>query len=188
MKKTIIILGCALLAACTSTPPQQVNFQPLAAETVMQTETKSFVLTTKDIRTAQYVALIDYGEEQVQPIHPDENVREAIHDALFIQLTSSGYEIASNSENTIELEIQHILVKASKGSFKGEAKGRVEFKLTAETPNGKFVKTYSGVGSKSGAAASSVEEIEEILNNTTNIVLKEIAKDQELTMYIKDNF
>lgn len=69
-----------------------------------------------------------------------------------------------------------------------EIKTQVKLQITAETPKGKFVKTYNGVSEKTGSMSADNQDIEQVLNDLLNAVLDKIAVDEELQTYIKGNF
>ncbi|MDE1211851.1 YajG family lipoprotein, partial [Vibrio aestuarianus] len=60
--------------------------------------------------------------------------------------------------------------------------------ITAETPKGKLVKTFNGTAKRSGKLSASNEDIEMVLNDVVNLVLKEIANDSELKSYMQERF
>lgn len=191
MRKLFIVASLALLAACSMPQPEepQINFIPkptLSTQRVV--DGLSFALESKDIRSAQYVALVDSGRNNIQPIHAKQNVRISLESALFDQLTSQGFQVSVNSENTISLEIQELLINVQHSVMQNEMTGRAVIKVTAETPAGKLVKTYNGKAHRTGAFSASDAAIEEVLNDVTNLVLKEIAYDQELLSYMKERF
>ncbi|MCG6507513.1 YajG family lipoprotein, partial [Vibrio parahaemolyticus] len=64
----------------------------------------------------------------------------------------------------------------------------VTLELTAETPKGKMVKSYNGTAKRTAPLSASDEDIEMVLNDVVNLVLKEIANDSELKTYMKDHF
>jgi len=66
--------------------------------------------------------------------------------------------------------------------------GSVTLEVTAETPKGKLVKSYNGTAKRTGMLSASNDEIEMVLNDVINIVLKEIANDTELQSYMQERF
>lgn len=191
MRKLIIAASLALLAACSSPQPEQpqINFIPKPVLSHQKiADGLSFALESKDVRSAQYVALIDSGHNNIQPVHTRQNVRISLESALFDQLTSQGFQVSVNSENTVSLEITELLINVEHSVMQNEMTGRAVIKVTAETPAGKMVKTYRGKAHRTGAFSASDASIEEVLNDVTNLVLKEIAYDQELQNYMKERF
>jgi uncharacterized lipoprotein len=191
MRKLIIAASLALLAACSSPQPEQpqINFIPKPVLSHQKiADGLSFALESKDVRSAQYVALIDSGHNNIQPVHTRQNVRISLESALFDQLTSQGFQVSVNSENTVSLEITELLINVQHSVMQNEMTGRAVIKVTAETPAGKMVKTYRGKAHRTGAFSASDESIEEVLNDVTNLVLKEMAYDQELQNYMKERF
>lgn len=65
---------------------------------------------------------------------------------------------------------------------------KVTLEVTAETPRGKLVKSYTGTAKRSAALSASNQDIEKVLNDVVNLVLKEMANDDELKGYMKERF
>ncbi len=189
MKKLVLAASIALLAACSAPQPQQVSFMPTAVLSKSDiVKNSSFTFTSKDVRSAQYVALVDSGRNNIEPIHARQNVRIALENALAEQFDSQGFSITVNSENTLTLEIQEALVTVTHSIMENEMNGNVVLQLTAETPQGKMVKSYTGTAKRTGTLSASNEDIEKVLNDVVNLVLKEIANDSELKDYMKERF
>lgn len=190
MKKLIFAASLVLLAACSSSPEEpQVNFMPNATTSQNRVvDNLAVSLDSKDVRSAQYVALIDTGRNNIQPVHAKQNVRITLESALTDQLLSQGYKITVNSQNTLTLEIVELLVNVKHSVMSNEMDAKVTLQITAETPEGKLVKTFNGTASKSGTFSASDAEIEQVINNITNLVLAEIATDKELNSYMKERF
>ncbi|AMG02684.1 YajG family lipoprotein [Vibrio mimicus] len=189
MKKLVLAASIALLTACSAPQQTQINVTPQA--TLSQNaivKNSSFSLVSKDVRSAQYVALVDSGRNNIEPIHPRQNVRITLENALSEQLTSQGFRISVNSENSVTLEIQELLVSVKHSMVENEMDGSVTLEVTAETPRGKLVKSYTGTAKRTGMLSASNDEIETVLNDMINMVLKEIANDSELQTYMQERF
>ncbi|MDF9389359.1 hypothetical protein EXZ60_11010 [Vibrio sp. 1151_11] len=189
MKKLVLAASIALLTACAAPQQQQINFMPTATtsqNTVVNN--KAFTLVSKDVRSAQYVALVDSGRSNIEPIHAKQNVRIAVENALAEQFSSQGYRLTVNSENNITAEISEALVTVKHSVMSNEMDGSVTLEITAETPKGKLVKTFNGTAKRSGTLSASNDEIEMVLNDVMNLVLKEIANDSELNGYLQERF
>ncbi len=191
MRKLFIAASLALLAACSSPQQEepQINFIPhptLSRQKLV--DGLNLALESKDVRSAQYVALIDSGHNNIQPVHTRQNVRISLESALFDQLTSQGFQVSVNSENSLSVEVQELLINVEHSIMANEMTARAVFQVTAETPAGKMVKTYKGKAHRTGTFSASDESIEEVLNDVTDLILKEIAYDQELLGYMKERF
>ncbi|CAH0541037.1 YajG family lipoprotein [Vibrio marisflavi] len=189
MRKLALVASIALLSACSTPQKEQINFTPEAVHSNAKlVQGKTFSLSSQDIRSAQYVALVDSGRSNIEPIHSRQNVRIALENALAEQFKSQGFDLSVNSPNNIELDIQELLVNVKHSVMKNEMDGKVVLVVTAETPKGKLVKTYTGTSKKTGLLSASNSNIQEVLNDLVDKVLKEISHDQELQNYMKDNF
>ena len=189
MKKLVLAASIALLTACSAPQQSQINVNPQAALSQNAIENNSsFSLVSKDVRSAQYVALVDSGRNNIEPIHPRQNVRITLENALAEQFGSQGFRLSVNSENTITLEIQELLVSVKHSIMENQMDGSVVLEITAETPRGKLVKSYTGTAKRTGVLSASNDEIETVLNDVINTVLKEIANDAELQNYMQERF
>ncbi|EGQ7784813.1 hypothetical protein ACE1GL_004012 [Vibrio cholerae] len=189
MKKLVLAASIALLTACSAPQQSQINVNPQAALSQNAiVNNSSFSLVSKDVRSAQYVALVDSGRNNIEPIHPRQNVRITLENALAEQFGSQGFLLSVNSENTITLEIQELLVSVKHSIMENQMDGSVVLEITAETPRGKLVKSYTGTAKRTGVLSASNDEIETVLNDVINTVLKEIANDAELQNYMQERF
>ncbi|EGQ8475931.1 hypothetical protein GTP19_15310 [Vibrio cholerae] len=189
MKKLVLAASIALLTACSAPQQSQINVNPQAALSQNAiVNNGSFSLVSKDVRSAQYVALVDSGRNNIEPIHPRQNVRITLENALAEQFGSQGFRLSVNSENTITLEIQELLVSVKHSIMENQMDGSVVLEITAETPRGKLVKSYTGTAKRTGVLSASNDEIETVLNDVINTVLKEIANDAELQNYMQERF
>jgi len=189
MKKLVLAASIALLAACSAPQQQQISFTPQAVVSKSDiVKNSTFTFTSKDVRSAQYVALVDSGRNNIEPIHARQNVRIALENALTEQFDSQGFTITVNSQNSVTLEIQEALVTVTHSIMENEMNGTVVLQLTAETPQGNMVKTYTGTAKRTGSLSASNEDIEMVLNDVVNLVLKEISEDAELKDYMKERF
>ena len=189
MKKLLLAASVTLLAACSAPQPPQLNITPeatLSGNPIVQG--KTFALSSQDVRTAQYVALIDSGRSNVVPMHAKQNLRILVENLLAQQFSSQGFHADINSNNTIVVEIQDALVNVKHSVMENEMDARVIIEITAETPQGKLVKTYTGKALRSGLLSASDNDLEMVLNDVINLVLTDIANDAELQNYMKERF
>ncbi|MEZ9710667.1 YajG family lipoprotein [Vibrio breoganii] len=190
MKHLLIVAFSALiLSGCANPTDQQLNFAPAAdSNQITLNEQKSLALSTTDVRTAQYLALVKKGADKALPIHAKKNARIAFNNAMKSLLESQGFVISLSSENNVELEVQEALVRVNSSTFSNDMDAKVTLKVTVETPSGKFVKTYTGSAKATNSMGASNEQIELILNHVSKLVLNEIANDVELIDYMEEKF
>jgi uncharacterized lipoprotein len=189
MKKLLVTVSIMLLTACATSPESQINLMPKATLSKSDiVKGKSFMLTSKDIRAAQYVAIVDSGHSRVEPIHPKQNLRLTLDDILTQQFESQGFLIVANSNNSITLTIDQALVTVNHSMMSNEMNAEVVIDVTAETPIGKLVRTYNGTAMRSGALSASNEDIQLVLNDVLTLVLEKVANDQELQSYMVGRF
>lgn len=189
MRKLVLAASMALLTACSAPQQEQLNFAPMAELSNSNIVNGStFSLTSKDVRSAQYVALVDSGRSNIEPIHAKQNVRITLENALVEQFQSQGFRSSVSSDNTVELEVQEVLVSVKHSVMENEMNAKIVIELTAETPKGKLVKLYTATANRNGALSASNEEIELVLNDVANLALREVANDRELQSYMQERF
>ncbi len=189
MKKLVLAASVALLAACSAPQQSQLNLTPdstLSTNPIVQGKTYS--LTSKDTRASQYVALLHNGRSNIQPIHAKQNLRITLEGALKQQFLSQGFHSDLHSNNVVELEVQQALVNVKQTVMEHQMDAKVVVGVTAETPQGKLVKTYTGNAQRIDAFGASHADIEQTLNDVINLTLKEIANDPELRTYMQERF
>ncbi len=189
MKKLVLAASVALLAACSSPQQPQLNLMPestLSTNPIVQGKTYS--LTSKDTRASQYVALVDNGRSNILPLHAKQNLRITLEQALEQQFSSQGFHSDLNSNNAVELKVQQALVNVKHSVMENEMDAKVVVEITAENPQGKLVKTYTGTAKRSGTLSASDSDIEQTLNDVISLTLKEIANDPELRNYMQERF
>ncbi|WPC74713.1 YajG family lipoprotein [Vibrio porteresiae] len=189
MKKLVLAASIALLTACAAPQQEQVNFMPKAVISNSDiVKNASFTLTSKDVRSAQYVALVDSGRNHIEPIHANQNVRIALENALAEQFGSQGFTVTVNSENSMTVEVEQALVNVKHSIMENQMDAKVVIQLTAETPKGRLVKTYTGTAKRTAALSADIQDVQMVFNDVVNNVLKEIANDSELQTYMKERF
>lgn len=189
MRKLVLAASMALLTACSAPQQEQLNFAPMAELSNSNIVNGStFSLTSKDVRSAQYVALVDSGRSNIEPIHAKQNVRITLENAFVEQFQSQGFRSSVSSDNTVELEVQEVLVSVKHSVMENEMNAKIVIELTAETPKGKLVKLYTATANRNGALSASNEEIELVLNDVANLALREVANDRELQSYMQERF
>ncbi|WP_087024314.1 YajG family lipoprotein [Thaumasiovibrio subtropicus] len=189
IKKLVLTLGLAvLITACSAPREPQLNLtlQPYSGASSMGQGT-AISLETQDLRSAQFIALVDTGREQKQPVHAQQNLRVAFEQALTRQLTAQGYVVSDNSRGTMRVDILDTLLNVRHSVMKHEMEATANVQVVVESPRGKFVKRFTGRSSASGMTSASVEDMEVIVNDLLNNVLAEIGNDRELNVYILEN-
>lgn len=189
MKKLVLAASVALLAACSAPQQPQLNLMPestLSTNPIVQGKTYS--LTSKDTRASQYVALVDNGRSNILPLHAKQNLRITLEQALEQQFSSQGFHDDLNSNNVVEVKVQQALVNVKHSVMENEMDAKVVIEITAENPQGRLVKTFTGTAKRSGTLSASDSDIEQTLNDVISLTLKEIANDSELRNYMQERF
>ncbi|PSW19622.1 hypothetical protein C9I98_11980 [Photobacterium sanctipauli] len=188
MKKLLLAASVLALTACSAPSEPQLTISPepvIAAQPVANGQPVS--IDSRDLRTAQFVAVVDSGRQNVQPIHATQNLRVTLEDALTRQLSAQGYRVTEDSEGTLRLDILEAMVNVKHSVMSHDLNSKLQLQLVVETPKGKFVKRYSGKSERSGAMSASVEDMELAMNNLITAVLKDIYADPELNTYMQEN-
>lgn len=188
MKKLLLAASIMALTSCSAPTEPQLNINPepvLASQPVVKG--KALAVDSRDLRPAQFVAVVDNGEKSVQPLHAKQNLRLVMQDALTRQFGAQGYTIDNQSQSKLRLDILEAMVNVKDGMMSHDLSSKLQIQLVVESPKGKFVKRYSGKSARSGAMSASVEKMEEAMNNLIGAVLKDIYADPELNTYLQEN-
>ena len=107
MKKLLLVSGLILgLSACSSPREPQMTIAPQPAiSSVPVAQSKPVTVESRDLRTAQFVAVVDNGRKNVQPIQATSNVRVVLEDALIRQLNSQGYKVVADSKGKLRMDL-----------------------------------------------------------------------------------
>ena len=188
MKKLLLAASVLALTACSAPSEPQLTLTPqpvIASQPVVQG--KALSLESRDLRTAQFIAVVDSGRENVQPLHSTQNLRITLEEALSRQLTAQGYTLTADSQGTLRLDVLEAMVNVKHSVMSHDLNSKLQLQLVVETPTGKFIKRYSGKSERTGAMSASVEDMELAMNNLITAVLKDIYADQELNKYMQEN-
>lgn len=145
------------------------------------------MLESRDLRTAQFVAVVDNGRKDVQPIHATSNLRLLLEDALSLQLKSQGYRIVDKSNQTLRLDLLDALVKVKHSMLSHTITANVQIQLVGQSNNEKFVKRYTGKSTSQGPMSASNSDMALALNSLLEELLKEMANDKQLTQFMTEN-
>lgn len=188
MKPLVFAAALLTLTACTTPTDTQLHLLPtpaLAAQPSVQG--LHLNLESRDLRTAQFVAVIDNGDKNVHPLHARENLRQTLQTALSRQLESQGIQIDHDSQSTLRLDILEAIVNVKQSKLSHTLSSKLQLQLVLNTPNGKFIKRYAGKSSREGAMAASKESMELAMNGLMDAVLRDIQTDSELNNYMEEN-
>ncbi len=189
MKKLILIPFVLMgLSACSSSPEPQLNIslKPTLAP-IPLTQNQTLKLMSDDLRTAQFVAIIDNGDKEVQPIHSRSNLRGIVEGALKQQFASQGFQVNDESERTVRIELLDALVNVQDGFFSHTLRSNVDIRLTIESNDKKFTKSYNGKSTIEGGSGASTEDMQVAMNTLLEAVLRDIANDKQLNKFMKES-
>ncbi|WP_150137622.1 YajG family lipoprotein [Candidatus Enterovibrio escicola] len=190
MKIILLVSGLVFgLNACSTPPVYPITIAPqptISSAPVAQN--KSVMVDSRDLRTAQFVAFVDNGRENVQPIHATSNILDVLEDVLIRQLNSQGFYVNTDGIGKLRLDLLDALVKVKNSVFSHEMTTNVQIQLVAETKNNKLVKRYTGRSTIEGTMNASVEDIGVALNSLLEVVLKDIARDEQMITFLNENF
>ncbi|MCD9506872.1 hypothetical protein GLP34_10250 [Photobacterium phosphoreum] len=190
MKKYVILASTLILSACAATqpPPPPLTLTPTAVFTSKPwANHKALNLTSVDKAPNRYIAAIDSGTENVQVIQPQQPVSTTLRQALTQQLSGQGFRITDNATSTMVITVEKALVTVKQKLVKYNMHSELQLTLTVNTPDGQFIKRYSGRSSREDALKASPKDIATSMNKLMDSVLNEIASDSELNKYLKEN-
>ncbi|MGF1680496.1 YajG family lipoprotein [Photobacterium minamisatsumaniensis] len=188
MKKLLVAASVLALTACSAPSEPQLTIAPepvIAAQPIANGQAIS--IDSRDLRTAQFIAVVDSGRQSVQPLHATQNLRVTLEEALSRQLSAQGYNVTEKSNGTLRLDILEAMVNVKHSVMSHDLSSKIQLQLVVESPKGKFVKRYSGKSERNGAMSASVKDMELAMNNLMTAVLKDIYADPELNAYMQEN-
>lgn len=189
MKKVIIAASVLFLAACSSPTEQLLNVAPHASLNAQSAFVgKTLTIDSRDLRTAEYVGVIDSGSGDIEPIDAKQNVRIAFEETLSNQLEKQGFKVTVESDNTFRIDVLEAVVRSQVSMLDSELTTAVKVQVVAETPRGKFTKRFNGTSTKTSSLKLSNQDMEIVLNDLINAIFDKIATDDELNTYLADNF
>ncbi|WP_283597692.1 YajG family lipoprotein [Photobacterium phosphoreum] len=189
IKKYVILASTLILSACAATqPPPPLTLTPTAVFTSKPwANHKALNLTSVDKAPNRYIAAIDSGTENVQVIQPQQPVSTTLRQALTQQLSGQGFRMTDNATSTMVITVEKALVTVKQKLVKYNMHSELQLTLTVNTPDGQFIKRYSGRSSREDALKASPKDIATSMNKLMDSVLNEIASDSELNKYLKEN-
>lgn len=188
MKKFFLAASVFALTACSAPSEPQLTLAPTPVIATQPTANGlALDLESRDLRTAQFIAVVDSGRQNVQPLHATQNLRVTLEDALARQLQSQGYKLTDDTQDKLRLDILEAMVNVKHSIMSHDLSSKIQLQLVVETNKGKFVKRYSGKSERTGAMSASVEDMELSMNNLMTAVLKDIYSDAELNKYLQEN-
>lgn len=189
IKKYVILASTLVLSACAATQPTPpITLAPTAVFTSQPwANHKALNLTSVDKAPNSYIAVIDSGTENVQVIQPQQQISATLRQALAQQLTGQGFSITDSATSTMAITVEKALVTVKQGLVKYSMHSELQLQLTVNTPNGQFIKHYSGRSSREDALKASPKDIATSMNKLMDSVLNEIASDSELNKYLTEN-
>lgn len=123
----------------------------------------------------------------MQVIQPQQPVSTTLRQALAQQLSGQGFSITDSATSTMMVTVEKALVTVKQGLVKYNMHSELQLQLTVNTPDGQFIKRYSGRSSREDALKASDKDIATSMNKLMNSVLNEIASDSELNKYLTEN-
>ncbi len=189
MKRNLLITAMIIGITGCSTPKEAqltISPKPTLSETAM-TKKAQVVLGSRDLRTAQFVAVVDNGRKEVQPLHTDTNLRLTLENALAIQMNSLGFNRVQEGQVKLRLDLLDALVKVKHSLFSHSISTNVQIQLVAQNKKNSFVKRYTGQSTSDGPMSASTNDMEKELNSLLEAVLNDIAKDTQLITFMTEN-
>lgn len=189
MKKILLLSGLIIgISGCSAPKETQLSITPEPTIfSIPVTTNTPLMLKSRDLRTAQFVALIDTGRKDVRPIHATTNLRVALEEALSRQLKAQGYLVNNDSTLTLRLDLLDALVKVKHSMLSNSMSANVQIQLVAQRESDKFVKRYMGKSTSKSAMSASNKDIEQMLNTLLEAVFNEMANDKQLTRFMTEN-
>ncbi|SES67708.1 YajG family lipoprotein [Thalassotalea agarivorans] len=184
MKKTLVLLAAALLAAC-ATPVKHVIVAPL----MMYTPSKVYLnkeasLTVSDARASKNVLTIN-KKDQATYLGSQEALDTIVERELRIGLSKKGLTLNGGANNSINVEIKQADTVVEQTMTDYVAKNEFNFLVTVKSGEKTLTKTFKINGENNGVLNADVAVMERDYNQNLGKIIARILQSAEIQQAIK---
>lgn len=188
IRKALLIASLLGLSGCTATQ-QPSRMLTLTATPILSTQPtvvdRSLRFSSQDLRSAQYIALINNDTGANTPLPLSQNLRTLLSNSLKAQWQSQGYQFNDHSVTKVNLDILNAVVVVQESAIKHKLAGNMQWEIVVTTPKGKLIKRYTASSESDGALKASDANIEAVLNRLIHRLLSDVESDAELNAYLQ---
>ncbi|KAB7702385.1 hypothetical protein GBN26_04375 [Plesiomonas shigelloides] len=190
MKKFLLpLLAVLSLAGCVSQPSNTVAVNPPIAlphqdPTLMGA---TIAISSSDQRPKPYVAMVRRGEGKPEPLYASRDLRFLMQEVLEKQMQKRGYMLGTTGQATLEIIPIEIYADVTEGNLRHNITTKAKIRVITRTPKGEMVKEYRATYNVQGPLGAKNEDISKALNEVLKSVISDMAQDDSINTYIRQN-
>lgn len=186
MKSVILTLaGALMLGACASQTPNYIVLDPQLDTIARQTEQNlPLSISTKDLRTANYVVKFEEGNGAARLVSPSDSPRAQLEAMLRKGFSEAGYQVDPASARTMHVELDRMLTLVTESTFDYEANTQIAIKVLATNGNKTLAKEFVTKGRKTGPMGADFASLELELNKLMTEITTAIIQDGEINQFL----
>ncbi|CAH0532950.1 hypothetical protein VST7929_00799 [Vibrio stylophorae] len=184
--KLLAAAALLTLTGCATPVETQLTLAPKAVPSSIVAPSGSEInITSRDLRSAQFVAIVDSGRDRVKPVQSQQNLRVLLEDVITDQLRAQGYTADISSPVSLRIDIMEAMTRVNDSAVNHGIDTKVQLQLVVEAPYGRLVKRYSGHATDEGVMSASIQDMENSMNQVIEAILADIAADDQLHDYLQ---
>ncbi|MFC0179705.1 YajG family lipoprotein [Thorsellia kenyensis] len=184
------LLTTVFLTACVAPQNNKINLAPritLPNQDLTINATSINVVSVDNRSTATLAKLERKGE--LIELMPNRDVRFLLQEIVEKQMAARGFSVGGNAPVTVQIILNRLDANVTEGNLKHRIDAVVELTLQTRSVNNSLQhsKTYRGQYSLEGALTASQAKIEEVLNTVLTNAINEMAQDNSVATFIRQN-
>ncbi|MCF1429146.1 MAG: YajG family lipoprotein [Shewanella sp.] len=186
MKSLVSALAVLLLlGGCASQSPNYIVLDP-QLEKIPQQTTQALPLSvsTRDLRTANYVVKFDEGNGAAKLVSPSDSPRAQLEALLRKGFANAGYSIDPASARSLHVDLDQLLTLVTESTFGYEANTRINIKVLATNGNQTLAKEFVTKGRKTGPMGADFATLELKLNKLMTQIAMAVIQDKEINNFL----
>lgn len=183
LKKLLLSTSLLLLTACASTPQQvSLTVEPVSL-TAQYTDTK-VVVSSKDIRDANYLIAIHEAGEPAQLINHQGSLAKLTSNLLKQGWQQQGLTFAPQADIAINLKLQTARIDVQQDSFEYQAESALVLIVVVKNQGQTLTKQFRSASTLTGAFSPSISELETKFSQQLSSLVNDVFKDQQISDYL----
>ncbi|MGI2258963.1 YajG family lipoprotein [Shewanella sp. GXUN23E] len=186
MKSLVTALtGLLLLGGCASQTPNYIVLDPQLQGISQQTaQALPLSVSTRDLRTANYVVKFDEGDGAAKLVSPSDSPRAQLEALLRKGFADAGYSIDPASARSLHVDLDQLLTLVTESTFGYEANTRIDIKVLATNGSHTLAKEFRTKGMRQGAMSADFATLELELNKLMTQIATAVIQDKELNEFL----
>lgn len=184
LKISAFLLSTLFLVACSSTPTSLALTPKLDGKVATNDiqRPQSWLIKSKDLRTARYLIAISSGDDVAELINESSSTRLAIEKTLQNHWQKQGHQFTDNQDNSHQIEVQlvKLLAEVEQATLSHETEINAIIKIQLKTNLTTYSKTFRSHYERTSPFSAKVDSLGTQLNTQLSQLLEQIVEDEEL--------